>query len=155
MTWLSKEAFQNALEFEGRASRRDFWLPFLAGSILPVVLVLAAPDWSAFYMWLAYALMAALGLVMLPTAVRRLHDSEMSGYWLLLLLTGGGGFFLALLLLRPSSPEVNRYGPPPVPAGVSGIPADGPLPKDPEPNRVECAAVDLAGETSGIPEILT
>ena len=142
MTWFSKEAFQNMLEFEGRASRRDFWLPFLTGSILSMLLAFAIPDWGPLNA-LAFALAGFTGLVMLPTAVRRLHDSGMSGWWLLLWLTGGGGFFLVFLLLRAGSPGVNRYGPPPVPAGVSDIPDDGSLPKDPEPNRVECVAVDL------------
>ena len=49
---------------------------------------------------------------MLSCAVRRLHDSGKSGWWLLLgLIPGIGTIIVLVLLLMPGETRENRYGP--------------------------------------------
>ena len=51
--------------------------------------------------------------VMLPSlavAVRRLHDSDKSGWWILLGLTGIGGLVLLIFYLLDGTPGRNRFG---------------------------------------------
>jgi uncharacterized membrane protein YhaH (DUF805 family) len=44
-------------------------------------------------------------------SVRRLHDSDKSGWWLLLgLVPVVGGLIVMILMLLPGTPGPNRYG---------------------------------------------
>jgi uncharacterized membrane protein YhaH (DUF805 family) len=114
------EPFQRMFDFRGRSRRRDYWL-FVAWQ-LPVVLgllvlgvnvypkeggmevLLGAP--------LAYA--AVFGLPMLALQVRRLHDRNMSGWWVLLTLVPYFGLGSILyLMLAEGTWGPNRFGPDP------------------------------------------
>ena len=56
----------------------------------------------------------ALILPLLAAAVRRLHDTGRTGWWLLLFLTLVGNIWLIWWLARPSQAKKNPYGPKPV-----------------------------------------
>jgi uncharacterized membrane protein YhaH (DUF805 family) len=43
-------------------------------------------------------------------SVRRLHDSDKSGWWLLLNLTAIGGLVLLIFYLLDGTPGANRHG---------------------------------------------
>jgi uncharacterized membrane protein YhaH (DUF805 family) len=55
----------------------------------------------------------ALILPLIAAAVRRLHDTGRSGWWLLLFLTVIGNIWLIWWLARPSQGKKNRHGPKP------------------------------------------
>ena len=62
----------------------------------------------------------ALLLPGLSVAIRRLHDTDHSGWWVLIGLIPIIGFIVLLVFyLRQSDPGENRYGPPP----AEGVPA--------------------------------
>jgi uncharacterized membrane protein YhaH (DUF805 family) len=105
-------------EFTGRARRTEYWMFALFNFLIYVVL--AVIDTKA-------GLMNPLGLgvlsglyslaVFVPSlavSVRRLHDTDRSGWWLLILLVPliGAIVFLVFMLLD-SQPGENRHGPSP------------------------------------------
>lgn len=120
--------------FRGRARRKEFWLwqlfVFLLFSALYAWLfstigsfeasspaemeqiILATP---AARLPLAVIGIVGLGLFLpsLAVQVRRLHDSNKTGWWLLLTLTGIGGLILLIFYLLDGTPGPNRHGPDP------------------------------------------
>lgn len=131
-------------EFEGRSSRAEFWKWMLV--FYGVILVLVALMLAGRYLFPAAPVMTIFGVLIvivflacvLPTIaiqVRRLHDTNRSGYWLLgsvalsivdnvfgrfpdsstiALVTGIASFILSLILLvfycLPGSKGENDYG---------------------------------------------
>lgn len=121
-------------KFRGRASRSEYWwfllFIFLVDMGL-VVLIRLLPE-------VGVIINFAIGLILLPpnigVTVRRLHDRNLSGWWLLIpllmlflwLATGGKGselsnilsFFMGvgflIILLLPGTPGPNRFGPSPI-----------------------------------------
>jgi uncharacterized membrane protein YhaH (DUF805 family) len=114
------EPFQRIFDYRGRSRRRDYWL-FVAWQ-MPVVLGLLALGITVypgeegidvlFGAPLAYA--AVFGLPTLALQVRRLHDQDKSGWWLLVTLLPylGLGWMLHLMLAQGTWGP-NRYGPDP------------------------------------------
>lgn len=87
-----KRFFDGYGEFKGRSSRREFWLAMLF--IIPVsALPFLFPPFGTFIgaLWSLSILVPFLAL-----SLRRLHDTNRSGMWLLL---GHSGNLLALALL--------------------------------------------------------
>jgi uncharacterized membrane protein YhaH (DUF805 family) len=127
--------------FEGRLRRRDFWLCEIAlwfagwvlGSIagaafLPHMMV--GPNFShgwaygwpmASGFWGVYSLVALLLLwPHLAVGIKRCHDRNQTGLWMLLLLVPVIGWFwwLINLGLLDGTPGPNQYGP--SPKGIGG-----------------------------------
>ena len=54
----------------------------------------------------------------LAVTVRRLHDTDRSGWWLLLaFIPIIGGIILLVFMIQDSQPETNRFGPNPKATG--------------------------------------
>ena len=116
-TCLSKYAC-----LQGRASRGEFWC-FAVFTYFMSAFALFLD--SAFLSYLYYDGdvyyydgLSLLGAVLqcgvlaplITASIRRLHDSNRSGWWLLLLPTGVGIIPLVLLWMRPSDGGDNDYG---------------------------------------------
>jgi uncharacterized membrane protein YhaH (DUF805 family) len=107
--------------FNGRASRAEFWMFFLFNFIIAIVL--AGVD---AYLNTPGVLGAIYGLAtLLPyigVAIRRLHDTGRSGWWLLIALVPCvGAIVLIVFLVGTSQPGTNPYGPPPGAAAPSFV----------------------------------
>jgi uncharacterized membrane protein YhaH (DUF805 family) len=107
-------------DFSGRASRSEYWL-FVLGFIIIYAVCLfidfailgipqsGVPALSA----IAYLVHFIPGLAVL---VRRLHDIDRSGWWLLISLVPViGGIWLLVLLCTEGTYGPNRFGPGPEP----------------------------------------
>jgi len=96
--------FSKYADFSGRASRAEFWWWALFGVIAYLVSVFIDP---------VVSLIVILGLVLptLAVSIRRLHDSDRSGWWYLLNFVPFGGLVLLLFYLESGSPYGNSYGP--------------------------------------------
>lgn len=114
-----RDGFDHYVNFEGRASRSSFWwwvlFTFMAG--VAANLLDLAIDASIF------SIIVGLGLILpnLSKAIRRLHDTGRSGWWVLIILIPLIGFIVLLIFyLEKSEPTENQYGPPPatVPAAI-------------------------------------
>ena len=103
---------ENITNFEGRASLSAYWWYALALFIVNVVLEIFSIAIGSLPLTLLIALVAlAVGLSGLSVAVRRMHDTDKSGWMLLLgLIPFIGGIILLVLLLLPGTPSQNRFG---------------------------------------------
>ena len=106
-----RDYWHNALNFEGRARRKAFWYAVLWNLIFSAILsvfTFVSPD-------LQNAVETVFGIAILAPglslAVRRLHDSGKSGWWLLLgLIPAVGGILLFIFMLMDSDRITNRFG---------------------------------------------
>ena len=107
---------RNYAVFEGRAGPGEYWwfglfCAMCTGAVLAANILLES---------MAITFAGALGLTVLALAlpslavtVRRLHDSGLSGLWLLMALVPVvGAVAVLVLILRPGETGPNRFGPP-------------------------------------------
>ncbi|MBI1205325.1 MAG: DUF805 domain-containing protein [Rhodopseudomonas sp.] len=103
-----KTGFNKYATFSGRAARSEFWfwtlfsiLANLVASILDAVLGLGLID-----------LVVSLALLIpgLAVSVRRLHDLDRTGWWLLLIFTGIGIILLLIWDCMKGTAGPNRFG---------------------------------------------
>jgi len=107
-------------QFSGRASRSEFWwfqlfivivsiplyvLSFIAGYTGSSTLALVSTGLSVI-LWLAVI------VPLIAVTVRRLHDTDRSGWWYLLMLVPFVGLIVLVFMLLPSTPGDNRFGAP-------------------------------------------
>lgn len=125
MRWLLMP-FQRTFEISGRSSKKEFF-PFfwVFWFIIPVTFAVVYPatqgfdtatasassDWiglgAAFYL-------LALLIPTIPLLIRRFHDFNWSGLWLLLVLVPVAGLMATIVFVwLPGNAGTNRYGPEP------------------------------------------
>ncbi len=124
---------RRCLDFSGRSNRTEFWsYSLLAGFVAGLGYILMnASSWligTDLYdggmsqhlqgAGLAVAMFAVIVLLppMLALAVRRLHDIDESGWYVVIAFIPLGVFVLFPLMLLPGSEEENRFG------GMPGVP---------------------------------
>ena len=109
--------FQKYLTIEGRAPRSEYWYFFLFYILVnfalgPIDTTLFGGGYAA---PLATIFMLIVFLPFTMVAIRRLHDRDMSGWWLLLMLVPViGSLALLVLYVLPGTPGPNRFGPDPL-----------------------------------------
>jgi uncharacterized membrane protein YhaH (DUF805 family) len=113
-----KSGFDHYTTFTGRASRPAYWWWFLFSILVGIAanIIDAIIGSSGVISGLA-----ALALLLpgLSVSVRRFHDINRSGWWILIFIVPIVGFILWLVwFTREGDPGENQYGPPPV-AGVA------------------------------------
>ena len=107
-----KSGFANYVTFSGRATRSEFWywvLFVVLGAFATAIL-----DAAMFSHWapLTSAFELLTVLPSLAVSVRRLHDTDSSGWWLLIgIVPLIGVILLIVLYCRPGTPGDNFYGP--------------------------------------------
>lgn len=97
-------------KFDGRAGQGEFWWFHLANILLAVVfavlsLVLHWLFWVIFGLYLLAVMIPSIAL-----SVRRLHDTDKSGWWLLIGFIPLGGLVLLAFYVMSGSPRQNQYG---------------------------------------------
>ncbi|MDQ5954845.1 MAG: hypothetical protein QG583_773 [Patescibacteria group bacterium] len=126
--------------FEGRASRMEFWMFILFSLLVSIALSFVDKYLPKVDVWgemgilgIAYSLITLIPS--LAVSVRRLHDINRSGLWLLLLLVPIIGFIVIIVFhLLESTPGENAYGP--NPNGISTPPNVNNTPSAPTPPPV-------------------
>ena len=99
--------FKNYVNFEGRASRPEYWWFVLAYFIVNVILSIIPKVGTVLSGILALALL----IPSIGVAVRRLHDINKSGWWYLLILVPIVGYIILILwFVKPSDNGENQYG---------------------------------------------
>ena len=101
----------NYANWDGRATRKEYWLFFLTNVIVSFVIEAAAQLIGVPIIGNLYGLAVTIPNICL--GIRRLHDIGKSGYWYLIVLTGIGAFVLILFFCLDSQPGENKYGPNP------------------------------------------
>ncbi|MCZ0989251.1 DUF805 domain-containing protein [Streptomyces diastatochromogenes] len=98
--------------FSGRARRQEYWMFFLFNLIISIVLTVVDRAIGSNVLSLIYTL--AVLLPGLGVAVRRLHDTGRSGWWILIaLIPLVGSIILIVFLATEGKSEPNQYGPNP------------------------------------------
>jgi uncharacterized membrane protein YhaH (DUF805 family) len=107
-----KLQIENVTNFQGRASLSAYWWYALALVIVDIVLEIFSVAIGSFpLIMLILLVMFVAGLSGLSVAVRRLHDTDKSGWMLLLgLIPFIGGIIVLVLMLLPGTPNQNRFG---------------------------------------------
>lgn len=110
------KAFPNMFTYNGRAARSAYWwfvlFTFLATlGLYVVILALILATRNAIPVFLLVPWGIVVFLTTLPLAVRRLHDSNRSGFWYFIgFVPIIGGIWLLILLCMDSTPGPNQYG---------------------------------------------
>lgn len=116
--------FSNYFNFQDRARRAEYWWPILMQMIVGFVvqiltITLLGPDGTgsllvAIPMILYWIFGLACFIPSLSVAVRRLHDKDMSGWWILIgLVPLIGALLLLFFFVTEGTPGPNKYGPNP------------------------------------------
>jgi uncharacterized membrane protein YhaH (DUF805 family) len=112
MKWYL-EVLKKYAVFSGRAHRTEFWMFTLVNIIIVVVLsVIEGLLGSPGIVCLIYNL--AVLIPCIAVTVRRLHDIDRSGWWILIsLIPLIGAIVLLVFAVQDSKPHENQYGPNP------------------------------------------
>lgn len=112
MNWFLK-AFKQYATFSGRAQRSEYWffilfyiIFYIAANIIDGFImsnVVLFPVVSVIYSLVMF-------LPSLAVAVRRLHDTDRSGWWILLSIIPLINIILIIFLVLDSTPGDNRFG---------------------------------------------
>jgi uncharacterized membrane protein YhaH (DUF805 family) len=115
-----REAFRNIFVYQGRASRSAYWwfvlfevICFVAFVILVDVPLLVSHSFNAgvgILGTLGLLGMIAVALAQLSLFVRRLHDTDRSGWWYFFGFVPFGFIVLLVFSLMEGTPGPNRYG---------------------------------------------
>jgi uncharacterized membrane protein YhaH (DUF805 family) len=103
------EGFKNIVTFNGRASRSAFWWFVLGAIIIDVIgAIIGAAAHAAAIEYVFYLIIA---LATLSLSVRRLHDTNKSGFWWLIgFIPIVGTITLIVFYCIPGTPGPNKYG---------------------------------------------
>lgn len=139
MRWYWK-CWISAFDFSGRARRREFWFFVLYNTIVSVVFFVLAGVIGSVNLDLALVLtITYIGAVFFPklsVSVRRLHDLDLSGWWVLVSFVPIiGALGLLLWMVQDGTPGANSHGPDPKEPPGDG-PGNGNPPVEPGPKAI-------------------
>ena len=101
-----KSGFVKSFDFRGRASRPDYWYWFLF--IFLGQMISAFLDGELRFIFVLVTFVPTLAVT-----VRRMHDMDRTGWWILIgLVPGLGDLALLIWLTLPGTYYPNRYGDP-------------------------------------------
>jgi uncharacterized membrane protein YhaH (DUF805 family) len=105
---------EKGLRFEGRARQGEYWWTYLINLAIFVGLLIVGAIVGGGAILIAVLFPLVAFIPNLGVAVRRLHDTNKSGWWLLLVLAPFGGIILLVLLAIEGDRGPNQYGPSPL-----------------------------------------
>lgn len=115
MNWYI-EVIKKYAVFSGRARRKEYWYFFLFHIIVSIVLVMIDGAAGSYSPDTGYGLISgiytlAVILPSLAVAVRRLHDTGRSGWWILIaFIPLIGAIILLVFMVLDGKPGPNQYG---------------------------------------------
>ena len=115
MNWYI-QALKHYAVFNGRAGRKEYWYFFLFNALIFMLLTIAdgiigTAHHDGGIGWLGGIYLVLVLIPNLAVIIRRLHDSNRSGWWALTFLIPIVGLMAWLfLMIDEGTPEENRYG---------------------------------------------
>lgn len=115
MDWYI-EALNKYAVFSGRSRRKEYWYFVLFNAIITFVLVILAGILNSVLHTQVFGFLNPLYslAVLIPSiavTVRRLHDTDRSGWWILIgLIPLVGAIVLLVFTVQDSTPGDNQYG---------------------------------------------
>lgn len=118
MEWYLKVLQDNYANFSGRARRKEFWMFNLFNALFVVlfyaILLIGIANDSDAIMMIGGILLGlyvlAIFIPSLAVAVRRLHDTNKSGWLILIRFIPFGGLVLLVFYCIEGDKGVNQYG---------------------------------------------
>jgi len=114
------------VDFTGRARRSEFWFFVLFNLCAQIAASIVDAIIASVIGFSALAMLVSLALLLpgLAVSIRRLHDTDRSGWWILIgLIPIIGIIMLIIWYVSPGTPGPNRFG-----ADPKGGFAPGPVP---------------------------
>lgn len=109
LQWFIDPIKNHYVDFQGRATRQQFWMFVLVYVIIAIVIALI--EAVAGIPFLSVIYMLALLLPYLALGARRLHDTGLSGWWQVInIVPIIGMIILIVLFARKGQPGMNKYG---------------------------------------------
>ena len=102
--------------FEGRSTRSEYWYFTLFNIIITIGLIFIDATTGSLNTETGMGILSGIYslAILIPTiavGIRRLHDTNRSGWWFLLVfLPLIGGIVLLIFFVLDSTPETNEYG---------------------------------------------
>ncbi|MCW8329734.1 DUF805 domain-containing protein [Photobacterium sp. SDRW27] len=126
MNWYI-HVLKNYAVFKGRARRQEYWYFFLFNVIISIALAFIdsamgnpGAGEGAGILGTIYSL--AILIPSIAVGVRRLHDTDRSGWWMLLgIIPLIGALVLIYFFVLDSAPGSNEYGPNPKEGGPDSL----------------------------------
>lgn len=115
MNWYL-EAMKKYAVFNGRSRRKEYWYFFLFNIIISIILRFIDVVIGSFSVEAGMGLFGSVYIlaVLVPwmaVMVRRLHDVDLSGWWMLLgVFPYIGAIVLLVFMTQDSNPDENQYG---------------------------------------------
>ncbi|EIC20224.1 DUF805 domain-containing protein [Thiorhodovibrio frisius] len=115
MNWYI-DVFKKYNVFDGRSGRKEYWYFFLFNIIIGLFLAVIDRATGTFSPDARIGLLGAIFMLAvlisgIAVSVRRLHDIDRSGWWLLIgLIPFIGAIVLLLFMVQDSKPGQNKYG---------------------------------------------
>ena len=101
---LYKKYLEKYFDFEGRANVKEYWIPVLINFVITIILINTISILGRIFGLLTFIPSTAI-------SIRRLHDTNRSGWWLLIgLIPFVGAIVLIIFALQASVNEGNKYG---------------------------------------------
>jgi uncharacterized membrane protein YhaH (DUF805 family) len=115
MEWFT-EALKKYAVFSGRSRRKEYWYFVLFTVLISIALNIIDGLTGTYDSWAEVGLLGGIfGLaILIPSiavSVRRLHDIDRTGWWVLISLVPLIGWIVLLVFhVQDSTPGSNRYG---------------------------------------------
>ena len=111
MDWYL-QVLRNYAVFDGRARRKEYWYFVLFNFLISTaLLVMAIVTGSSGMGLLSGIYPLAILIPSFAVAIRRLHDTDRSGWWLFIaLIPLIGAIVLLVFMLQEGKPGENQYG---------------------------------------------
>ena len=126
MNWYLT-ALRKYAVFAGRARRKEFWFFVLFNTLIAVALAIVDMVTGSYDEDVGLGLLSGLYAVAMivpsiAVTVRRLHDTDRSGWWyLLLFIPVIGALVILVFMLLDGTPGSNRFGPNPKEESGPGV----------------------------------
>lgn len=110
-----KSFFNRYADFQGRSSRSEYWWAYL-GIIIIYFVIGFVGGLLGETIGSILILLAVLAILVpsIAIGVRRLHDTDKSGWWLLIGLIPLAGLVLLFFYVQKGTTGPNRFGPDPL-----------------------------------------
>ena len=113
MNWYL-EVLRKYAQFSGRARRKEYWLFTLFNGLIVVALMLIGMTTGRVGNVPMVLYVLAVLIPSFAVRIRRLHDTDHSGWWILIgLVPVIGGIILLVFYVTEGDRKENRYGPDP------------------------------------------
>lgn len=106
------DAWKKFADFKGRSRRKEFWLFWLINSMISGLLQQVTGSLGIAGTIILVVFGLAIILPMIAVGIRRMHDINKSGWWVLInLVPLIGSIWFIVLAIKDSEPQSNQWGP--------------------------------------------